>query len=187
MDIVSALIANRQPTVLRKPCQRALHNPPMPSQLLGTLHALSGYAPLDAPFSQSSRALSRALFIVVGFVGVHLIGTLPRSSARTLDRLDTVQKLLEEHRIVDIGSSGDHTERDASSVDHNAWRFVPAFALSVGFGPVVAPPLWRGHSPNLKRRAPNLFAWPLQDDPRGLDATSPILQPRATRVSVANR
>jgi hypothetical protein len=116
MDIVSPLIANRQPTVLRKPRQRALHNPPMPSQFLRTLHTLSGYAPLDAPFSQSLRAL----FVVVGFVGVHLIGALSRSASGTLNRLDRVQKLLENHRIVDIiGGSADHTERDARPLDHN--------------------------------------------------------------------
>ena len=115
MDIVSALVADRKSAVLRKPCQRALHNPPMPSQFLRTLHTLSGYAPLDAPFSQSLGAL----FVVVGFVGVHLIRALPRSASRTLYRLDRVQKLLENHRIVDIGGSADHTERDARPLDHN--------------------------------------------------------------------
>src|SRR5215207_7858580 len=140
MDIVSALIANRQPTVLRKPCQRALHNPPMPAQFLRTLHPLSGYAPLDGPFSQSLRAL----FVVVGFVGMYLIGALPRSASRTLNRLDRVQKLLENHRIVDIGGSADHTERDARPLDHNARRFVPAFPLSVGFAPVLFVPPFSG-------------------------------------------
>jgi hypothetical protein len=182
MDIVSPLIANRQPTVLRKPCQRALHNPPMPAQFLRTLHTLSGYAPLEAPFSQSLRAL----LIVVGFVGMHLIRTLPRSASRTLDRLDRVQKLLENHRIVDIGGSADHTERDARPLDHNM-GFVPAFPLSVGFAPVLCPPFLRGHWPSRGRRVPNLFARLLRDDPKELDAASPILQPHATHVSVANR
>src|SRR5215211_3074438 len=116
MDIVSPLIANRQPTVLRKPRQRALHNPPMPSQFLRTLHTLSGYAPLDAPFSQKlARTFCRRRLCV----GVHLIGALSRSASGTLNRLDRVQKLLENHRIVDIGGSADHTERDARPLDHN--------------------------------------------------------------------
>src|SRR5215218_5592466 len=136
MDIVSPLIANRQPTVLRKPRQRALHNPPMPSQFLRTLHTLSGYAPLDAPFSQSLRAL----FVVVGFVGVHLIGALPRSASRTLNRLDRVQKLLENHRIVDIGGSADHTERDARPLHHNMALRARLSLISVGFAAVVCPP-----------------------------------------------
>jgi hypothetical protein len=115
MDIVSPLVTNRESTVFGDPRKRALHDPPVPSQFLRTLHTLSGYVPLDASFSQSSRAL----LIVVGFVGVHLIGTLPRSASRTLDRLDRVQKLLEDHRIVDVSGSGDHTERDARPLDHN--------------------------------------------------------------------
>ena len=142
MDIVSPLIANRQPTVLRKPRQRALHNPPMPSQFLRTLHTLSGYAPLDAPFSQKlARTFCRRRLCV----GVHLIGALSRSASGTLNRLDRVQKLLENHRIVDIiGGSADHTERDARALDHNARRFVPAFALSVGFAPVLFVPPFSG-------------------------------------------
>jgi hypothetical protein len=30
VDVVPPLIANREPTVLGKPCQRAHHNPPVP-------------------------------------------------------------------------------------------------------------------------------------------------------------
>jgi hypothetical protein len=119
MDIVSPLVTNREPAVFGDPRKRALHDPPVPSQFLRTLHTLSGYAsgyaPLDGPFSQSLRAL----FVVVGFVGMYLIGALPRSASRTLNRLDRVQKLLENHRIVDIGGSADHTERDARPLDYN--------------------------------------------------------------------
>lgn len=64
MDVVSTLVTNREPAVLGDPSQRPLYDPPVPSQLFGALHALSGYAALDAPFSQSSRTL----FVVVGFV-----------------------------------------------------------------------------------------------------------------------
>jgi len=69
MHIVSPLITNREPPVFGDPSQRPLHDPPVPSQLFGALHTLSGYAPLDASFSQSSRTL----FVVVGCVGVYLL------------------------------------------------------------------------------------------------------------------
>jgi hypothetical protein len=140
MDIVSPLIANRQPTVLRKPCQRALHNPPMPAQFLRTLHTLSGYAPLDAPFSQSLGAL----FVVVGFVGVYLLGALPRSASRTLNRLDRVHKLLENHRIVDIGGSADHTERDARPLDHHNMALRARLSLICRIRSGSLPPLLAG-------------------------------------------
>ena len=65
MDVVPALIANRESAVLRKPRQRALHNLPVPTQLLAALYyALSCYTALYPTPSQSSFAL----FVVVGFV-----------------------------------------------------------------------------------------------------------------------
>jgi hypothetical protein len=63
MHIVSPLVTNGEPAVFGDPSQRPLHDPPVPSQLFGALHTLSGYAPVDASFSQSSRTL----FVVVGF------------------------------------------------------------------------------------------------------------------------
>ena len=73
MDIILPLVAEREPTVLRKPGQRPLHYPPVPPQLFRTFHALSGYASVDATFLERLRTL----LIVVGFVGVQLRGTLP--------------------------------------------------------------------------------------------------------------
>ncbi len=64
MDVIAPLIANGEPTVLRKPGQRALHNPPVSSQLLATILALPGYAALDGTLSQGLFALLGA----VGFV-----------------------------------------------------------------------------------------------------------------------
>jgi len=46
MDVVSALVANRKSAVLRKPGQRALYNPPVATQLLAALYALSCYTAL---------------------------------------------------------------------------------------------------------------------------------------------
>jgi hypothetical protein len=63
MDVVPALVANRKSAVLRKPGQCALHNPPVSSELLGALYALSCYAALYPALSLSSFAL----FVVVGF------------------------------------------------------------------------------------------------------------------------
>ena len=53
MDVVAALVADREPAVLRKPGQCALHHPPVSSQLLAALYALSGYAALDPAPPQS--------------------------------------------------------------------------------------------------------------------------------------
>src|SRR5215210_2457419 len=114
MDVVSPLVTNSEPAVFGDPSQRPLHDPSVPSQLLGALHTLPGYAALDASFSQSSRTL----FVVVGFVGVKLLGSLPRPAARTLDRPDAVYEVLEDHRIVYVRGGEAHCERDARSLDH---------------------------------------------------------------------
>jgi hypothetical protein len=47
---------------------------------------------------------------------VKLLGALPRSAAGSLDGLYSVYQLLEHHRIVDVGCSKHHRQRDASSV-----------------------------------------------------------------------
>src|SRR5688500_18826480 len=76
MDIVSALVADRKSAVLRKPGQRALQNPPVPTQLLGAPYALSCYPALYPAPSQGSFAL----VVVVRFVGMQFLGTFPRSA-----------------------------------------------------------------------------------------------------------
>src|SRR5215213_10403678 len=113
MDIVSALVANREPAVLRKPGKCALHNPPVSSQLLAALYALSCYTALYPTFPQSPFAL----LVIVSFVGMQLLGTLPRPSpTRTLDGLYGVDELLKDHRVVGIGGGEDRGERDPFSV-----------------------------------------------------------------------
>jgi hypothetical protein len=113
MYVVAALIAKRKSAVLRKPGQRALHNPPVSPQLLATVYALSCYAALYPTPSQGSFTL----LVVVGFVGVHLLGTFPRSApARTLDGLYSVDEFFEDHRVVDVCGREHYREGDAPSV-----------------------------------------------------------------------
>jgi hypothetical protein len=113
MDVVAPLIANREPAVLRKPGQCALHYPPVPTQLLGALYAPSCYTALYAAPSQSFLAL----LVVVSFVSMQLLRTLPRSApARTLDGLYSVDEFFEDHRVVDICGREHYRQWDASSV-----------------------------------------------------------------------
>jgi len=113
VDVVSALVANCEPAVLRKPGQRALHNPPVSSQLLAALYPLSCYTALYPTPSQSSLAL----LIVVGFVGMQFLGTPPRSSPTgTLDGLYSIEEFFKDHRVVDVCGREHYRERDAPSV-----------------------------------------------------------------------
>ena len=106
MNVIPSLVADRKPTVLGEPCQRALHNPPVSPRLLGTLRTLPSYAPLDASSSERPRALLVNFLSIVGFVGVQLPGALswPASSG-TLDRLYSVDRLFKDHRVAHVGGS----------------------------------------------------------------------------------
>jgi hypothetical protein len=68
MDVVPALIANREPAILGKLGECALHDPPMPTQLLAAFLTLSCYPALDGAPSQSVFAF--VVVVVVGFVGM---------------------------------------------------------------------------------------------------------------------
>src|SRR5215208_5453352 len=113
VDVVPALIADGESAVLRKPGQCALHYPPVSTQLLAALYALPGYTALYRAPSEGSLAL----LIIVGFVGMQLLGTPPRSAPTgTLDGLYSVDELFEDHRVVDVCCARHHRERDAPSV-----------------------------------------------------------------------
>ena len=68
MDVVPPLVADREPAVLRKPGQCALHKPPVLSQSLTGFDAPPGDAWSYAPLSQGLSATRE----VVAFVGVEL-------------------------------------------------------------------------------------------------------------------
>src|SRR5215204_1893407 len=115
MDVVASLIADGEPAVLRKPGQCALYDPPVPPQLLAALHSLSRYPAPDGTLPEGFFAL----FVIVSFVGVKLVGTLSRSATGTLGGLYSVDELFENHRVVDVCGAEHDTGRDASSVRNN--------------------------------------------------------------------
>ena len=136
MNVVAALIANREPAILRKPSQCALHNPPVAPQLLAALLALSCYPALDGTLSQSFFAL----FVIVGFVSVKLLGALSRSAAGSLETGSMASinssKTIESWTLAAVSITASGTPLRSET----RWRFEPAFPLSVGFAPVFGPP-----------------------------------------------
>jgi hypothetical protein len=176
MDVVVPLVADREPAVLRKPGQCALHHPSVSPQFLAALHALSCYAALYPAPSQGSFAL----LVVVGFVGMQLLGTFSRPApTRTLDGLYGVDELFEDHLVVDVGSGEDHGERDPFSVRNKvALRALLPFIRRIRSG--FCPLFWRGCSPNLVRHAPSRSDRPLRGAQEEPDVASPTPQPLAT-------
>src|SRR5215203_204053 len=132
MDVVSALVANRKSAVFRKPGQRALHNPPVSTQLLAALYALSCYTALYPTPSQGSFAL----LVIVSFVSMQLLGAPPRSApARTLDGLYGLRRTHRRHRVVDVCGRKRYREWDAPSVRNNvALRALLSFIRRIRSG-----------------------------------------------------
>src|SRR5215204_6553738 len=157
MDVVTPLIANREPAVLRKPAQCALHNPPVSPQLLAALNSLSCYPAPDGTLPEGFFAL----FVVVSFVSVKFLGPLSRSATGSLDGLYAVDQLFENHRVVDVCRAELHTERDASSVRNNmALRACFSFICRIRSG--FCSPLLAGMEAESKQaRSHSIWsAWP---------------------------
>jgi hypothetical protein len=117
VDIRPSLIAHRQPAIPTQPRQRTLHHPPVPPQSLARVDSASGDAWGYAPLSECLSAT----WEVIAFVGMQLLGTLPRPArtpARLLDGLDAIHSLLQDLRVVDVCGCEDYRQRDASSVRH---------------------------------------------------------------------
>src|SRR5215210_1710316 len=70
------------------------------------------YSALYAAPSQSSLAL----VVIVGFVSMQFLWTPPRPTSRTLDGLYSIDKLFEDHRVVDVRGCEHYREWDAPSV-----------------------------------------------------------------------
>jgi hypothetical protein len=181
MDVVAPLIANREPAILRKPCQCALHNPPMPPQLLAALYALSCYPALDGTLSEGFFAL----FVVVGLSACSFSGRflgLPRGRLMGSMASMSSSKTIESWTLAAVSI----TQSGMPFRSETRWRFEPAFPLSVGFLPVFVPPFWPGCSPSLKKRAPTLCGRLRQGDPRALGVVAPIPLPLATPAIAAS-
>jgi hypothetical protein len=115
VDARPSLIAHRQPAIPAQPRQRTLHNPPVLPQSLARVDSASGDAWGYVPLPQGLTATRE----VVAFVGVQLLGTLPRSATRALDGLYGIYSLFQDLRVMDVCGSEDYRERDASSVRNN--------------------------------------------------------------------
>jgi hypothetical protein len=118
VDVIPPLVAHRKPTVARKPRQRTLHHPPVPSELLARVDPPAGDAGGYAPLPERLPAARE----VVCLVGVQLRGTLARPAGaptRLADRRNGVHRLHQHLRVVDVGSAEDYRERDAPSVRNN--------------------------------------------------------------------
>src|SRR5215212_718778 len=115
MDVVSALVAHLQTPVAVQPRKCSLDHPSVSTQPLAGLDTAPGDARGDTPLPERFAA-SRE---VVSFVGMQLLRALAWPATRLSDRRDGVHDLLQDLRVMDVGSGVSHCERDSVPVDHN--------------------------------------------------------------------
>jgi hypothetical protein len=136
MDVISPLIANLQPAIAIEPGQCSLHHPAVAPEALAGIDPASCNARGDASLTQGLPTAR----VVIPFVRVQLVRSLPRSPTWTFDGLNGIYRRLQHPRAMDIGRRMGYGERDPVSVDHNMAlraRFAAICRIRSGFD---APP-----------------------------------------------
>jgi hypothetical protein len=113
MDVGATLVADGEAAEAGEPGERALDNPTVAPQALGTVDA----APGDARHDPAVAAGPVAGGVVVGLVGVELGGPAPRPPAALSDRPHRIQHRREHAAVVPVGGAQAQAERDAVRVD----------------------------------------------------------------------
>src|SRR5688500_10245796 len=113
MEVGVALVAEGEASETVEPGDGALDDPAVAAELGAGLDALAGDAADDAPTSEVGTAAAT----IVRFVGVELAGPRARAAGPpSLDRVDTLQDVLEDDAIVDVGGGQEDRQREAVPV-----------------------------------------------------------------------
>jgi hypothetical protein len=138
-------VADGESTEPVEPSEGPFDDPPMPTQPLTGLDP----SPSDAAADATPTQIVPTAAEVVALVGMQLGGSLPWSAVRSLDRLDRLDQLFEDDRVVDVGRREPDREWDALAVDQE----VPLRARFAAVGRVA---------PDLLVRTAPLFAGMLE-------------------------
>src|SRR5690242_10342595 len=139
MDVRPAFVADGQPSIAIEPGERPLDDPAMADEPFARLDALAGDADLDVPLRERLPAARN----VVCLVGVAFGGPLASAAVGLLDRRDRIKQVLEDDRLVAVGSGQERGEREAAAVDHQV-ALRPRFAAIRWIRPDRVAPLLAG-------------------------------------------
>ncbi len=153
MQIRPAFVADREPTIRRKPGKRPLDHPPVPPQPSARILAPPGDAYSNTALVQSPPAMRE----VVAFVRVQLLRPFAGpASARRFDRRNRIQELLEDFGVMDVRRSKDNGKWEAERVGQQV-AFGARLATIGRIRPDLLTPFWPERSPN--RRMPATSRW----------------------------
>lgn len=125
MDVGSSVVADSESSVAVKPGDGPFNDPSMLAKAGVRRHT----TPSDSVLDMTLPATSPTALVIVAFVGVQLVGTLPRTtSSACLYRDDGIEEFFEELGVMGVGRGEEDGERRSVPVDNN-----------VVFGPLFAP------------------------------------------------
>jgi hypothetical protein len=113
--IVEPLIPDPQPAEPIQPRSGAFHHPAVAPQSLTAVTEAASNAWL---YSSAAKFLAKGLR-VIGFVGVQLHGSLPRSTSHLPYRFNSIYAAKHHPCVMHVGAADDYRERDALGFDHN--------------------------------------------------------------------
>jgi hypothetical protein len=135
MNVMPSFIPNAQAAKAVEPCAGALNNPAIATQLLTRLNAAS----CDARRDSSPSKFDTQLLRVIRFVGVQLVGTLPRTPpSMAPNRFNSIYDFEQHPRVMQVRRAQECRERNACSFDHNMplrARFAAIRRIAAGFRP----------------------------------------------------
>ncbi len=181
MNIETPFEANSKLAESGEPGMCALDDPTMPSQPFATFDTTPGDTGLDAALFQITSTTRK----VIPFVSVQFGRPLARLTIQPRYGRNGIQRGLECHRIVPVGSRDRDSQRDAACIyDDVSFRSELAAVRRVGAG-FLAPGGWRRW---LHRgwRAPNRSGHAHAADAASPDAADATPRPLASLADVAS-
>jgi hypothetical protein len=136
MDVLASLVAYLQPPIAIQPGQGAFHHPAITPQPCAGVNSLARNSRDDVALLEYPMTAR----IVIAFIRVQLLRSLPRPSVRTENRGDGVNHRLKHLRIVNVCPRMSARQRDTTAVDHKVAlraRFAPVRRVGAGF---LSPP-----------------------------------------------
>ncbi|SDE50475.1 hypothetical protein SAMN05421548_15910, partial [Paraburkholderia lycopersici] len=146
MNVETTLETNAQFTETGKLRMRALDYPAIPAEPLLTFHATAADTGRDAALPQVTTAACK----VIAFVRMQLARTFARLSVQARYRRNGIQRALECHRIVPVGTRDRDGQRNAARI-YDDVPFRPELAPVCRVGAVSWPP-GAGNTGGIKTR-----------------------------------
>jgi hypothetical protein len=160
VDVGQTFIADSESAEVVEPGEGALDDPAVASELVAGLDS----SPSNATADPAPAQVLPTTRIVVALVGVQLVGALPPATAWTRDRLDGLDQVFEDDRVVDVGRREPDRERDALAVDQDVAlraRFATIRRIRADLLVGTAPPLAGMLEPSRLARDQSIWsAWP---------------------------